>query len=83
MYSILDINLTITCSMVSTSNRRSYMSVHVIFKLLNELWKRDIASFHNEFDKFNKTGARMLFFYLYHMTMMTLKLFEITFWLAK
>ena len=50
------------------------MSVHVIFKLLNELWKRDIASFHNEFDKFNKTGARMLFFYLYHMTMMTLKI---------
>ena len=46
----------------------SYMSVHVLLNLLNELRKsdkmRDLSSilslFCNEFNKFNNTGARML-----------------------
>ena len=44
------------------------MSAHVLLYLLNELWKRDkvrglpsiLSLFHNEFNKFNNTGARML-----------------------
>ena len=51
------------------------MSAHVLLYLLNELRKRDkmrglpsiLFLFHNEFNKFNKTGARMLDS-LYHMT---------------
>ena len=52
------------------------MSAHVLLNLLNELGKRDkmrglpsILSlfFCNEFNKFNKTGARMLDS-IYHMT---------------
>ena len=35
------------------------MSAHILLNLLNELGKRDIA-FHNEFNKFNNTRARML-----------------------
>ena len=52
------------------------MSAHVLLNLSNELGKRDkmrglqsILSFiHNEFNKFNNTGARMLDS-IYHMTL--------------
>ena len=51
------------------------MSAHVLLNLLNELRKRDkmlglpsiLSLFHNEFNKFNNTGARM-FDYIDHMT---------------
>ena len=44
-----------------------YMSAHVLLNLLNKLRKRDkmrglpviLSLFHNEFNKFNKTKARM------------------------
>ena len=44
------------------------MSAHVLLNLLNELGKRDkrrglpsiLSLFRNEFDKFNKTRARIL-----------------------
>ena len=50
------------------------MSAHVFLNLLNELGKRYkmrgspriLSLFRNEFNKFNKAGARMLNFY--HMT---------------
>ena len=53
----------------------SYMNAHVLLILLNELGKRDkmrglpsiLSIFHNEFDKFNNTRARM-FDSIYHMT---------------
>ena len=56
-------------------DRGSYMSAHVLLKLLNELWKRDkmrgllsiLSLFHNEFNKFNNTRARMLDC-IYHMS---------------
>ena len=59
--------------------RGAYMSAHVLLNLLNELRKRDkmrglpsiLSLFHNEFNKFNNTGARMLDSF-YHMK---LKLF--------
>ena len=49
-------------------NRGSYISAHVLLKLLNELGKRDkirglpsiLSIFRNEFNKFNNTKARML-----------------------
>ena len=49
------------------------MSVRVLLNLLNELRKRDkmqglpsiLSPFHNEFNKFNNTGARMLDFIYY------------------
>ena len=52
------------------------MSVHVLLILLNELGKRDkmrglpsiLSLFCNEFNKFNKPGARMLDS-IYHMTL--------------
>ena len=55
--------------------RGSYMSAHVLLNLLNELGKRDkmlgllsfLSLFHNEFNKFNNTRARMLDS-IYHMT---------------
>ena len=55
-------------------NRRSYMSAHVLLNLLNELGERDkmrglpsiLSLFRNEFNKFNKTRARMLDS-IYHM----------------
>ena len=58
------------------SYRGSYMSAHVILNLLNELGKRDkmrgltsiLSLFHNEFNKFNNTKARMLDS-IYHMTL--------------
>ena len=40
------------------------MSDHVLLNLLIELRKRDLI---NEFNKFNNTGARMIYF-IYHMT---------------
>ena len=51
------------------------MSAHVLLNLLNELGKSDkmrglpsiLLLFRNEFNKFNKTRARMLDF-IYHMT---------------
>ena len=51
------------------------MSAHVFLNLLNELGKSDkmrglpsiLSLFRNEFNKFNKTGARMLDS-IYHMT---------------
>ena len=55
------------------------MSAHALLNLLNELGKRDkmrgwlsiLSLFHNKFNKFNNTGARMLDSIYY----MTLKLF--------
>ena len=52
------------------------MSAHVLLNLLNELGKRDkmrglpsiLTLFRNEFNKFNKTRARMLVS-IYHMTL--------------
>ena len=52
------------------------MSAHVLLNLLNEFEKRDkmpglssiLSLFRNEFNKFNKTGPRMLD-YIYHMTL--------------
>ena len=57
-------------------HRGSYMSVHVLLNLLNELGKRDkmrglpsiLSLFRNEFNKFNNTRARMLDS-IYHMTL--------------
>ena len=57
-------------------NRGSYRSAHVLLTLINELGKRDkmrglpsiISLFRNEFNKFNKTRARMLDS-IYHMTL--------------
>ena len=54
----------------------SYMSVHVLLNLLNELGKRDkmrglpsiLSLFRNEFNKFNNTRARILDS-IYHMTL--------------
>ena len=51
------------------------MSAHVLLNSLNELGKRDkmrglpsiLFLFHNEFNKFNDSRARMLDF-IYHMT---------------
>ena len=51
------------------------MSAHVLLNLLNKLRKRDkmqgllsiLLHFRTEFDKFNNTGARMLYS-IYHMT---------------
>ena len=52
------------------------MNAHVLLNLLNKLGKRDkmrglsriLSPFGNEFNKFNKTRARMLD-YIYHMTL--------------
>ena len=51
------------------------MSAHVLLNLFNELGKIDkmrglqgiLSLFHNEFNKFNNTKARVLDF-IYHMT---------------
>ena len=56
------------------------MSAHVLLNLLSELRKRDkmrgsrsiLSLFHNEFNKFNNTGARMLD-YVCHMALKLLK----------
>ena len=60
-----------------STNRGSYMSVHVLLNLLKELRKRDkmrglpsiLSLFCNEFNKFNNTRARMLDS-IYHMTIL-------------
>ena len=52
------------------------MSAYVLLNLLNKLRKRDkmrglpriLSRFHNSFNKFNNTGARMLNSF-YHMTL--------------
>ena len=52
------------------------MSAHVVLNLFNNLWKRGkarglpiiLSLFHNEFNKFNNTRARMLDS-IYHMTL--------------
>ena len=52
------------------------MSAHVLLNLLNELSKRDktrglpniLSLFHNEFNKFNDSRARMLDS-IHHMTL--------------
>ena len=62
------------------------MSAHVLLNLLNELGKRDkmrglssiLSLFHNEFNKFNNTRARMLDS-IYHMT----NTFKYHFWRKK
>ena len=52
-----------------TIQRGSYTSAHVLLNLLNELGKSGrLAAFHNKFDKFNNTRARM-FDSTYHMTL--------------
>ena len=56
------------------------MSAHVLLNLLNELGKSDkmrglpsiLLLFHNEFSKFNNTGAGMLDS-IYHMTLKEIK----------
>ena len=56
------------------------MSVHVLLNLLKELGKSDkmrglpsiLSLFRNEFNKFNKTGARMLDS-IYRMTLNSIK----------
>ena len=40
-------------------NIGSYMSVHVLLNLLNELWKRGKYEACNKFDKVNNTRVRM------------------------
>ena len=67
-----------TCCLlqVFVLHRGSYMSAHVLLNLLNELGKSDkmrglpsiLLLFRNVFNKFNKTGARMLYS-IYHMTL--------------
>ena len=79
----MDILRSVAIIMLSTfhkmsgmRDRGSYMSAHVLLNLLNELGKRDkkrglpsiLSLFRNEFNKFNKTRARMLD-YIYHMTL--------------
>ena len=57
-------------------DRGSYISAHVLLKLLNVLGKKDkmrglpsiLSLFRNEFNKFNNTRARMLDF-IYQMTL--------------
>ena len=56
------------------------MSAHVLLNLLNEFRKRDkmrglssiLSLFHNEFNKFDKTSARMLDS-IHHMTLRLLQ----------
>ena len=78
IYNMKPVQTAILCIVHSRSwfNRGSYMSVHVLLKLLNELRNRDkmrglpsnLYLFRNEFNKFNNTGARMLDS-IYHMTL--------------
>ena len=68
--------LNLYVSEIHYIHRGSYRSAHVLSNLLNALGKRDkmrglpsiLSLFRNEFDKFNKTRARMLAF-MYHMTL--------------
>ena len=60
----------------SKLHRGSYMSADVLLNLLNEFGKRDkmrglsstLSLFHNAFNQFNNTRARMLDS-IYHMTL--------------
>ena len=62
-------------------HRCSYMSAHVLLRLLKELrkidkmrgWPSILSLFRNDFNKFNNRGARMLDSY-YHMSLKLLKL---------
>ena len=57
-----------SCSVMLSINRGSYMSANVLLNLLNELGKRDkmrglpsiLSLFCNKFNKFDNTRARML-----------------------
>ena len=68
-------DIPLSSSWFCDTNRGSYMSAHVLLNLLNELGNRDkmrglpsiLSLFCNEFNKFNKTRARMLDS-IYHMT---------------
>ena len=61
---------------VKTNRRGDYISAHVLLNSFIELGNRDkmgvlpsmLSLFHNEFNKFNNTRARMLD-YIYHMTL--------------
>ena len=72
----LCVNENLTFSAHNKINRGSYMTVHVLLNLLNELGKRDkmrglpsiLSLFRNEFNKINNTRARMLDS-VYHMTL--------------
>ena len=63
------------------------MSAHVLLVLLNELGKRDkmrglpsiLSLFRNEFNKFNKTRARILDS-IYHMTLSIKNTLKSNFW---
>ena len=58
----------LTLDPLNMLNRGSYMSAHVLLNSLNELRKRDkmeglpsiLSLFHNEFNKFNNTRARII-----------------------
>ena len=60
--------------------RGSYMSVHVLLNLIEELRKRDkmlgllsiLSLFRNKFNKFSNTGAQMLES-IYHMILKLIK----------
>ena len=66
---------------MDTLHRGSYMSAHVLLNLLNELGERNqmrglpsiLSLFHNEFNKFNNTRARMLDS-IYHVDIKTIKI---------
>ena len=59
-----------------SQNRVSYMSAHVFIEFIKRVGKRDkmrglpriLSLFPNSFNKFNNTGARMLYS-IYHMTL--------------
>ena len=67
LYCFLILVMMLICIHASLLNRGSYMSAHVLLNLLNELGKREkmrglpsiLSLFRNEFNKFNKTRARM------------------------
>ena len=61
---------------VICGNRGSYMKAHVLWNISNELGKMIrceallsiLLGFHNEFNKFNNTGAQMQYT-LYHVAL--------------
>ena len=68
LFQLISKDFNDTLSAVKKRNRGSYRSAHVLMNLLNELGKSDkmrglpsiLSLFHNEFNKFNNTRARML-----------------------
>ena len=68
------------CQHIRGIYRGSYRSAHVLLNLLNKFGKSDkmrglpniLSLFHNNLDKFNNTGARMLDS-IYHMPLKLLK----------